>query len=512
MKLLDFGLAKALEPTPAEGDPTLPASDATREGTVLGTPAYMSPEQARGQVVDRRTDIWAFGCCLYESLSADARFKGSTVTDTLAAVLNSDPDWSALSETCRSRIAPAAPTMSRQGCHDIACSTSATHGSSWRRTDRRTEREPCSTAVADAVGRRGRDAASRGGRDSGCLALEAANGCAARAPVTRLTLKMEGETAGDLRLEVNGFFVPFALSPDGARLVLRAERRQWIAALSPGALRFRDASASWHQHGDDSVLFTRRAMGRVLAARGTHAQKVSIAGGLPIDIAPTDALDFAIWGASDEIVIDTWLARATVVDPGRRRHASSDRHPRSIPGEEIELRGTDPGGKDLLVASVRPQETWIEVLSRETGTRRRLLRGGGQLMRRLHAVPASWSTRMPTRIFTVPVDPERFLPLGPPVPAIHGIDHFYRRANAAISDNGTLAFLPADGVREPELFWLDRAGHITPVPGGRGPFVSAVRSLPTTGRRLRALVNGAKIGGVGPRFGARDDTAAGRRG
>src|SRR4029450_7960056 len=69
VKLLDFGLAKALDTTPSGVEPTAAAADATREGTVLGTPAYMSPEQARGQPVDRRTDIWAFGCCLYESLS-----------------------------------------------------------------------------------------------------------------------------------------------------------------------------------------------------------------------------------------------------------------------------------------------------------------------------------------------------------------------------------------------------------------------------------------------------------
>ena len=98
VKLLDFGLAKAVDPTPGGVDPTLTASEATREGTVLGTPAYMSPEQARGQPVDRRTDIWAFGCCLYESLTGERAFRGGTVTDTLAAVLNKEPDWDALSE------------------------------------------------------------------------------------------------------------------------------------------------------------------------------------------------------------------------------------------------------------------------------------------------------------------------------------------------------------------------------------------------------------------------------
>ena len=98
VKLLDFGLAKALDSAPSGVEPTVAAVEATREGTVLGTPAYMSPEQARGQLVDRRADIWAFGCCLYECLTAGRAFRGNTVTDTLAAVLNSDPDWDAVSE------------------------------------------------------------------------------------------------------------------------------------------------------------------------------------------------------------------------------------------------------------------------------------------------------------------------------------------------------------------------------------------------------------------------------
>ncbi len=103
VKILDFGLAKALERepivTPSEADlghsPTVRA-DSTREGLILGTAAYMSPEQARGRPVDRRTDVWAFGCVLYEMLSGTQAFAGETISDTLVAVLNSEPDWSAL--------------------------------------------------------------------------------------------------------------------------------------------------------------------------------------------------------------------------------------------------------------------------------------------------------------------------------------------------------------------------------------------------------------------------------
>ena len=98
VKVLDFGLAKAAEPA----DVGIGASAATvrlsgsHAGMVIGTAAYMSPEQARGQALDKRTDIWAFGCVLFELLTGRSTFGKSTVTDTLAAVIEREPDWTAL--------------------------------------------------------------------------------------------------------------------------------------------------------------------------------------------------------------------------------------------------------------------------------------------------------------------------------------------------------------------------------------------------------------------------------
>ena len=97
-KILDFGLAKtagAASTADLTNSPTMAAHN-TSAGAVLGTAGYMSPEQARGQVVDKRTDIWAFGCVLYEMLAGRAAFKGGSVSDTIAAVLGSEPDWDAL--------------------------------------------------------------------------------------------------------------------------------------------------------------------------------------------------------------------------------------------------------------------------------------------------------------------------------------------------------------------------------------------------------------------------------
>jgi eukaryotic-like serine/threonine-protein kinase len=102
VKVLDFGLAKALEssagaqggsPAHLSFSPTL-SVHATMAGVILGTAAYMSPEQARGKPVDRRTDIWSFGCVLFEMLAARQTFEGGeTVTDTIAAIIKNEPDW-----------------------------------------------------------------------------------------------------------------------------------------------------------------------------------------------------------------------------------------------------------------------------------------------------------------------------------------------------------------------------------------------------------------------------------
>jgi serine/threonine protein kinase/Tol biopolymer transport system component len=99
VKVLDFGLAKSTIAAASDGG-DLPGStapiDGTREGVILGTTSYMSPEQSRGHTVDKRTDIWAFGCVLYEMLTRRAAFVGETVSDTLAALLKEEPDWQAL--------------------------------------------------------------------------------------------------------------------------------------------------------------------------------------------------------------------------------------------------------------------------------------------------------------------------------------------------------------------------------------------------------------------------------
>src|SRR5438128_4057193 len=116
VKVLDFGLAKALEPVSAFGgdvtaSPTITSPAMTRLGVILGTAAYMAPEQAKGRAADKRSDVWAFGAVLYEMLTGTRAFDGDDMTDVLGAVVRLEPDWS--------RVPAAVPPAIRtllQGC------------------------------------------------------------------------------------------------------------------------------------------------------------------------------------------------------------------------------------------------------------------------------------------------------------------------------------------------------------------------------------------------------------
>ena len=125
-KVLDFGLAKSMA-VGREGDPVKHLSgslDGSAAGRILGTPAYMSPEQARGQAVDKRTDIWAFGCVLFEMLVGRRAFDGETMSDTLVGILEREPDWEALpAETpasIRTLLERCLRKNPRKRLHDVA--------------------------------------------------------------------------------------------------------------------------------------------------------------------------------------------------------------------------------------------------------------------------------------------------------------------------------------------------------------------------------------------------------
>jgi serine/threonine protein kinase/Tol biopolymer transport system component len=481
VKLLDFGLAKALDSAPSGVEPTVAAVEATREGTVLGTPAYMSPEQARGQLVDRRADIWAFGCCLYECLSGRSAFRGNTVTDTLAAVLNSDPDWDAVSGgvplAARRLLRRALAKDVRQRLQHIG--------------DARLELEETEPRANDSSAGARRSSQNMLAVALGALLLVLVaailvfwprggqTNATARPPVSRLTLKIENAAMGDLELPVHRFFVPFAISPDGERIVFHARGRNGsqlflrdLSGFDAKPLSGTEAATSPFFSPDGRWVGFWRAEDRIL-------RRVSITGGAPLKIAPTDAPHIALWGSDGEIIIDTAARKRSLWSIPAGGGTPQEIHVRDRSSSEwwIWARALVPHGSDLLVASSGPAGTWLDVLSRQTGTRRRLVRAGSNVLaqytRTGHIVYVDGDA-----LFALPVD-KQLVPVGPATPVLHGIDHALH-SNVALSDNGTVVYVPAERVRDSELEWLDRQGKSTPVAGTRAPFSSV--SLSPDGR------------------------------
>ena len=250
------------------------ASEATREGTVLGTPAYMSPEQARGQPVDRRADIWAFGCCLYECLSGRRRLQGRH-GDRHAR--RRPRQGAGLERARRSRPASSPRRLLRR------CLAKDVRRRLQHIGDARLDLEE----TGAETGRTRRRAIARSFRAIPALVIAAvliatAAGVAfwlgagrattiGERAVTRLTLKLDDKTNGDLSFAACR--VGQAVRDFTRRAADRPARTRWreVPTLSSRALRLRNATPSWHRGSKDALLLTRRPVDRILARRRSHS-------------------------------------------------------------------------------------------------------------------------------------------------------------------------------------------------------------------------------------------------
>jgi Tol biopolymer transport system component len=294
VKVLDFGLAKAMDPAGASSvnamnSPTL-SMHPTQAGIILGTAAYMSPEQARGKAVDRRADIWAFGVVLFEMLTGTRAFAGDDVSDVLASVLKDEVRWDALPADVP---APILRMLRRCLEKDPKRRLSAI-------ADARLELDEHETPAPQATAPR--TAAVAGGRLAAiALAVAAVVVIALAIPAMRYLRETPAAAPPQMRVEINTPAMPlaFVLSPDGRYIAFVASgdgpQRLWLRLLDKT-----DAQPLPGTDGADYPFWSpdSRSVGFFAAGK---IRRVEVAGGQPQDIAQ------AIEGGA------TWNAEGTIL-------------------------------------------------------------------------------------------------------------------------------------------------------------------------------------------------------
>ena len=489
VKILDFGLAKALDPQHDHLEsPRAPVESParTREGVIVGTAAYISPEQVGGKTADKRSDIWAFGCVLYETLTGQRAFAGRTVQDTLAAVLAHEPDWGALPPAV-----PAAIVTLLQRClkkdprgrlHDIA--------------DARIE-------IEDAVART--PVAAPGTRSRLPLLLLAGVAAMALAfvvwdsrpsvspvpqPVSMVKrLEIRLPNAGPL---VQAWSMPLgtgqpslAISPDGSRLVYVLEN-EGVTRLYLRGLDQLNATPVPNTEGAFGPFFSPN--GRWIGFFSDNKlKKVAVSGGNPIELCDAPNPSGGVWLRDGTILFapDEGRRPARVLETGGlpqplivKNSGGSFRQPDILPGEKAAIVS------NALLGSVG-------VLLLETGEFRPLVEraGGGRYAPSGHlvfarsgallAAPFDVEKLALTGPETVILDGVRMDPAGPVVP------------QAVFSHDGTLVYAPGSAPPSATTVrpvWVDRNGKVGP--SGMRPRAYQRFILSPDGRRLAVAIVG----------------------
>jgi serine/threonine protein kinase len=483
-KLLDFGLAKPLGgefhgSVPTES-PTV-TREGTASGVILGTAAYMSPEQARGKSLDKRTDMWSFGCCLYEALAGKAVFLGETVSDTLARILEREPDWSAL------------PSNTPAGV---------------RRLLRRClEKNPqhrirdAADAILDLEEASG-DATIPEARKSGprrevvawsalALTLVAAGVATWRSNVSPPDSREVTRFAID---SVHGVQTEIALSPDGRKLAYATEREGirhlYLREMSSSqSVRMAGTEGASHPFFSPDGEWVGFIAGNVL-------KKASLQGGAPVSVTsapgvgngrgvPAWSPDGTIFFASQQIIYRISAAggeSGPVSTPDASKGERTHRWPSLL-----------PGGKALLYTIGNSKidsfdDASIAVLSLESGERKILIEGGS--FPRFAASGHLLFVRA-GEILAVPFDPKRLEVAGTPISVQQGtLTNFSSgEGTFAASENGTLAYLTGGSFGLPTRpAWVDRKGRTSPLPVGA--HTERVRISPD-GRLVALDIDGA---------------------
>ncbi len=502
VKVLDFGLAKALT-TEASGtnlanSPTISIA-ATQAGVILGTAAYMSPEQAKGKSVDRRTDIWAFGCVLYEMLTGRQTFEGETVSDVLASVILRDPDWNSFPAdtpaSIRKLLRRCLAKDPKQRLQAIGEARIAIEETLRGESDEGPDLVPVASGRERPQGsplqpwRRVLPWAVAGffalGLISSLLYLWRRSRQAVL-PVTRFTLSLP---AGDLPLGF-GEGPAVAMSPDGTKLA-------YVATRAPAQIHLRQLDALLETgipgtEGGQAPFFSPDGQWIGFFANG-KLKKVSTQGGTPITLAEAPIGRGAAWAPNGTIVFSpsTTSGLMRVSDVGGTLEVLTT--PDAASGQRTH-RWPEvlPGGKAVLFLIgklTRPtyfDDSQIAVLSLETGKYHVVLE---------HAAMARYAATSDSNgyiiyahsadLFALPFDPRRLEVTGRAVPVVQGVSEVVGNgaAHFGLSQYGSLVYCPGGPENESSnLVWLDRKGEEHSIPAPLLPY--SIASLSPDGRRV----------------------------
>ena len=492
VKVVDFGLAKV--DAGASGhdltdSPTV-SIGRTYDGVILGTAPYMSPEQVRGRMVDKRTDIWAFGCVLYEMLTGRKAFWGDTVSDAISAILGREPDWSAVPEATPPRIhhllRRCLEKDPKHRLHDIA--------------DARIEvvdalRDPIEGGIPSGAttARRPIGRQTVWGLAAVAVSVVAlAAGLAMRgwpdpmpsqSPLARLTITLPAAQTLD-----RGRFRPMALSPDGKLLVYAASVNGGRTNLFMRPLEQLEARPIPETEGATAPFFSPDGRWLAFYANGL-LKKVSVAGGVPLTICEAPPVWSAAWAADDRIVFATtlaasglWLVSANGGEPMQITMPGSS-------GGQHAYPQVLPGGRQVLF-SVRRNDAWqLALLALDSGDWQlvgngRVIGEGAQYLSTGHLVYAQAGGLIAT-----PFDPSGAVLDQPPVPLLERVEtsRFGGVYFAVAADAGTLVYLPAStAVAERTLLRVDRDGRAVPLIEARAGY--EYPALSQDGRRVAVTI------------------------
>ena len=472
VKVLDFGLAKAMEPAGVSPSglslsPTLTSPAMTQAGLILGTAAYMSPEQARGKTVDRRSDIWAFGCVVFEMLSGTRAFEAEDVSLTLSVVLQKEPDFAALPSSVPAHVSQTLrvclrkdPRQRPSDVNDVrlaldgAFQVTASVAIAPLPPASRTHRRVLSTVAAAA------------------LVLAAVSGYGwwrstrpVERPLVRLSvdlgpeaLRAPRETLAISRDGTRIVFVGRATDP-GTRQLYTRRLDEAAATPIPSTVSGPSLSMPAFSPAGDWVAYV----------AGNAVRKVPVQGGSAFVVAETAGTPLGIsWGDDDSIVIGSTQGLLRVPSSG-----GALQRLKTTEGTKF-LPDVLPGSTAILMASANLaglstlDDLSIEVLTTKTDETKTLLPGGYAP----RYVPTSRRSghllfiRQGT-LYGVSFDPERLEIRGTPVPLVNDVGRssvIDGSGQLSFSNTGTFAYLPGRQIDTAyPIAWLTPAGPTIPI-------------------------------------------------